>query len=140
MSAKNLDRYNRWRNITVAFRVSPEEDAQIETAVRLSGLTKQDYITRRLLCREVVVQGNPRVYKALRNELAAVLAELQRIEAGGGVDGQVLVIHDMLGINKGFSPRFLRRYADLHEVMTGAVTSYVEDVKSGDFPNESEQY
>ena len=62
------------------------------------------------------------------------------IGAGGGVDGQVLVIHDMLGINKGFSPRFLRRYADLHEVMTGAVTSYVEDVKSGDFPNESEQY
>lgn len=54
------------------------------------------------------------------------------IGAGGGVDGQVLVIHDMLGINKGFSPRFLRRYADLHEVMTGAVTSYVEDVKSGD--------
>ena len=62
------------------------------------------------------------------------------VRAGGGVDGQVLVIHDMLGINKGFSPRFLRRYADLHEVMTGAVTSYVEDVKSGDFPNESEQY
>ena len=58
------------------------------------------------------------------------------IGAGGGVDGQVLVIHDMLGINKGFSPRFLRRYADLHEVMTGAVTSYVEDVKSGDFPND----
>ena len=90
MSAKNLDRHNRWRNITVAFRVSPEEDAQIETAVRLSGLTKQDYITRRLLCREVVVQGNPRVYKALRNEFAAVLAELQRIEAGGGVDGELL--------------------------------------------------
>ena len=82
MSAKNLDRHNRWRNITVAFRVSPEEDREIETAVRLSGLTKQDYITRRLLCREVVVQGNPRVYKALRNELAAVLAELRRIEAG----------------------------------------------------------
>ena len=76
MSLKNRDNKNRWRNKTVAFRVSPEEDAQIETAVRLSGLTKQDYITRRLLCREVVVQGNPRVYKALRNELAAVLAEL----------------------------------------------------------------
>ena len=90
MSAKNLDRQNRWRNITVAFRVSPEEDAQIETAVRLSGLTKQDYITRRLLCREVVVQGNPRVYKALRNELAAVLAELQRIEAGAGVDEELM--------------------------------------------------
>ena len=90
MSLKNRDNKNRWRNKTVAFRVSPEEDAQIETAVRLSGLTKQDYITRRLMCREVVVQGNPRVYKALRNEFAAVLTELQRIEAGGGVDGELL--------------------------------------------------
>ena len=78
MSVKNLDRHNRWRNKTVAFRVSPDEDREIETAVRLSGLTKQDYITRRLLCRDVVVQGNPRVYKALRNELAAVLEELER--------------------------------------------------------------
>lgn len=74
----------------MAFRVSPEEDEQIETAVRLSGLTKQDYITRRLLCREVVVQGNPRVYKALRNELAAVLDELRRIEAGAAVDGELM--------------------------------------------------
>ena len=90
MSLKNRDNKNRWRNKTVAFRVSPEEDTQIETAVRLSGLTKQDYITRRLLCREVVVQGNPRVYKALRNELAAVLAELQRIEAGDGVDEELM--------------------------------------------------
>ena len=76
MSAKNLDTHNRWRNKTVAFRVSPEENKQIDAAVRLSGLTKQDYITKRLLCRDVVVQGNPRVYKALRNELAAVLEEL----------------------------------------------------------------
>lgn len=90
MSMKNLDTHNRWRNKTVAFRVSPEEDEQIETAVRLSGLTKQDYITRRLLCRDVVVQGNPRVYKALRNELAAVLAELRRIEAGSGVDDELM--------------------------------------------------
>lgn len=74
----------------MAFRVSPEEDEQIETAVRLSGLTKQDYITRRLLCRDVVVQGNPRVYKALRNELAAVLDELRRIEAGAAVDGELM--------------------------------------------------
>ena len=74
MSAKNLDKHNRWRNKTVAFRVSPEEDAQIETAVKLTGLTKQDYIIRRLLCRDVVVQGNPRVYKALRDQLAAVLS------------------------------------------------------------------
>ena len=90
MSLKNRDNHNRWRNKTVAFRVSPEEDWQIETFVKLSGLTKQDYITRRLLCREVVVQGNPRVYKALRNELAAVLAELQRIEAGAGVDEELM--------------------------------------------------
>ena len=90
MSVKNLDRHNRWRNKTVAFRVSPDEDREIETAVRLSGLTKQDYITRRLLCRVVVVQGNPRVYKALRNELAAVLEELERIEAGNGVVGELL--------------------------------------------------
>ncbi len=62
------------------------------------------------------------------------------IGAGGGVDGQVLVIHDMLGINKDFSPRFLRRYADLHTIMTNAITSYVADVKSGDFPSENEQY
>ena len=90
MSLKNRDNKNRWRNKTVAFRVSPEEDEQIETAVRLSGLTKQDYITRRLMCREVVVQGNPRVYKALRNEFAAVLVELQRIEAGAGVDEELM--------------------------------------------------
>ena len=62
------------------------------------------------------------------------------IGAGPGTDGQVLVLHDMLGINKGFSPRFLRRYADLHTTMTDAVSKYIEDVKSGDFPNENEQY
>ena len=90
MSAKNLDNHNRWRNKTVAFRVSPEEDEQLEIAVRLSGLTKQDYITRRLLNRDIVVQGNPRVYKALRDQLAAVLGELRRMEAGGGVDGELL--------------------------------------------------
>ena len=90
MSQKNRDEHNRWRNKTVAFRVSPEEDEQIEIAVKLTGLTKQDYITRRLLCRDVVVQGNPRVFKALRNQLAAVLEQLQRIEAGKGVDDDLL--------------------------------------------------
>lgn len=90
MSLKNMDNKNRWRSKMVGFRVSPEEDAQIETAVRLSGLTKQDYITRRLLCRDVVVQGNPRVYKALRDRFAAVLGELRRIEAGAGVDDELL--------------------------------------------------
>ena len=90
MSFKNRDEHNRWRNKTVAFRVSPEEDEQIEIAVKLTGLTKQDYITRRLLCRDVVVQGNPRVYKALRDQLAAVLEQLQRIEAGTGVEDDLL--------------------------------------------------
>ena len=74
-------------------------------------------------------------------ERARVVVDLPfGIGAGGGTDGQVLVIHDMLGINKGFSPRFLRRYADLHTVMTDAVGRYVADVKSQDFPNEQEQY
>ena len=90
MSAKNLDNHNRWRNKTVAFRVSEEENAQIDLAVKLSGLTKQDYITRRLLCKDVVVQGNPRVYKALRDQFVAVLDELRRIEAGAGVDDELL--------------------------------------------------
>ena len=62
------------------------------------------------------------------------------IGAGGGVDGQVLVMHDMLGINKGFSPRFLRRYADLSTIINDAVAHYIDDVKTSDFPNEKEQY
>lgn len=77
---KNLDCKGRWRNKTVAFRVSEEEAKLIDTQVALSGLTKQDYIVRRLQCRDVVVQGNPRVYKALKNQLAEVLTELQRIK------------------------------------------------------------
>lgn len=105
MSLKNRDEHNRWRNKTVAFRVSPEEDKQIETYVRLSGLTKQDYITRRLTHRDIVVQGNPRVFKALRNQLADVLSELQRIEAGGKVNDELLdvieMIADILGGLKG---------------------------------------
>ena len=105
MSLKNRDEHNRWRNKTVAFRVSPEEDKQIETYVRLSGLTKQDYITRRLTHRDIVVQGNPRVFKALRNQLADVLSELQRIDAGGEVNDELLdvieMIADILGGLKG---------------------------------------
>ena len=96
MSLKNRDEHNRWRNKTVAFRVSPEEDKQIETYVRLSGLTKQDYITRRLTHRDIVVQGNPRVFKALRNHLAEVLAELQRIESGSEVDDELLNVIEMI--------------------------------------------
>lgn len=98
MSHKNRDECNRWRNKTVAFRVSPEEDKQLETYVKLSGLTKQDYITRRLLKREVVVQGNPRVFKALREQLAAVLEELQRIEDGAKTDQELLEVIQMIAV------------------------------------------
>lgn len=96
MSLKNRDEHNRWRNKTVAFRVSPEEDKQIETYVQLSGLTKQDYIIRRLTHKDIVVQGNPRVFKALRNQLGDVLSELQRIEAGGDVNDELLDLIEMI--------------------------------------------
>ena len=77
---KNLDYKGRWRNKTVGFRVSEEEAKLIDTQVALSGLTKQDYIIRRLQCRDVVVQGNPRGYKALRNQRADIYEELKRLE------------------------------------------------------------
>lgn len=77
---KNLDYRGRWRNKTVAFRVSEEEAKLIDKCVALSGLTKQDYIVRRLQCREVVVQGSPRVYKALKNQMAEIYGELKRLE------------------------------------------------------------
>lgn len=96
MSMKNRDEHNRWRNITVGFRVSPEENELINKAVALSGLPKQEYCYRRCLNRDVVVQGNPRVFKALRNQLADMLAELQRIEAGSKVDDELLDVIEMI--------------------------------------------
>lgn len=90
MSAKNRDEHGRFRNITVGFRVSPEENEQINIAVALSGLPKQEYCYRKCLNRDVVVQGNPRVYKALRDQLAAVLDELKRIEAAGELRAELL--------------------------------------------------
>lgn len=90
MSARNRDDHNRWRSITVGFRVSPEENEQINAAVALSGLPKQEYCYRRCMEREIVVQGNPKVYRALRLQLTAVLEELRRIEAGGGVRDELL--------------------------------------------------
>ena len=90
MSAKCLDEQGRWRNKTVGFRVSPEEDAMIEVAVSLSGLTKQDYIMRKLTDREVVVMPSSRIYKALKSELAKVLVELERISQAGEVSKDLL--------------------------------------------------
>ena len=86
MSLKNLDDRGRFRSRTIAFRVSPEEGDLIDAAVRLSGLTKQDYIVRKLTDRSVIVTGNPKVYKALRNELLDVLNELRRIDNAAAVD------------------------------------------------------
>ena len=90
MSAKNMDTHNRWRSRQVAFRLSPEEADLLDTYVKLSGLTKQDYITRRLLDTDVVVQGNPRVFKALRNQMTEILTQLQRIEAGATPDAELM--------------------------------------------------
>ena len=90
MSAKNLDRHNRWRSKTIAFRMSPQEADILDSNVRLSGHTKQDYLCARALQQQITVVGNPRVYKALRNELAAVLDELKRIEAGAAVHDDLL--------------------------------------------------
>ena len=98
MSARNRDNKNRWRNITVGFRVSPEENELINKAVALSGLPKQEYCYRRCLNQDVVVQGNPRVYKALKMELAAVLAELQRIAARHGIDDELLDVIELIAV------------------------------------------
>ena len=83
MSRKVMDTQGRWRSKTVSFRMSPEENALLDSYARLSGMTKQDYMIARLLQKEIVVQGNPRVYKTLRNQLDAVLVELRRIESAG---------------------------------------------------------
>lgn len=80
MSLKNRDQKNRWRNKTVAFRVSPEEWEQVETFARLSGLNKQDYLIARVLQKDVVVNGNPRVFKALRNQLTNISFELSKLQ------------------------------------------------------------
>ena len=98
MSAKNRDNKNRWRNITVGFRVSPEENVLINKAVALSGLPKQEYCYRRCLNQDGVVQGNPRVFKALHKELAAVLTELQRIEAGEKINDELLNVIELITV------------------------------------------
>ena len=108
MSAKNRDEHGRFRNITVGFRVSPEENEQLNTAVALSGLPKQEYCYRKCLNRDIVVHGNPRVYKALRDQLAAVLDELRRIEAAGEIRDELyenieLITKTLLGMKEGCS-------------------------------------
>ena len=106
MSAKNLDKHNRFRNRQVAFRLSPEEADLLDTYVKLSGLTKQDYITRRLLAQDVVVQGNPRVFKALRNQLDEILQELRRLGNGENMNSELLeTIHFIAIIMNGLKEK-----------------------------------
>lgn len=92
MSAKNLDKKGRLRRKIVAFRVSPEEGKVIDTLVQLSGLTKQDYILKRLEEKEIVVVGNPRVYRALKRELEKVLIELTRLSSEDAVPDELLEV------------------------------------------------
>lgn len=95
---KKLDHNGRWRNRIVAFRISDEEAKLLNDLVALSGLTKQDYIMRRLLCRDVIVQGNPRVYKALKNQMAAIYEELKRLESIDSDNDELLYTLQVIAI------------------------------------------
>jgi 3-methyl-2-oxobutanoate hydroxymethyltransferase len=114
------------------YTVRAKENAEAEQLIEDAKLLEK------LGCFALVLEKIP---AALAEKVAKTISiPVIGIGAGGGVDGQVLVIHDMLGMNNEFSPRFLRRYLDLYEQMTKAIGNYVADVKSKDFPNSSEQY
>lgn len=115
---------------TYTVRAKEEEEAD--------KLMKDAKLLEKLGCFSIVIEKVP---AHLAEKVAkSISIPIIGIGAGGGVDGQVLVIHDMLGMNNEFSPRFLRRYMNLYEEMTSAIGQYVTDVKSSDFPNEKEQY
>ena len=115
---------------TYTVRAKKEEEAEI--------LLKNAQLLQESGCFSLVLEKIP---AALGTEVAAQLKiPVIGIGAGGGVDGQVLVMHDMLGITKNFSPRFLRRYLNLYEDIAGATKQYIKDIKDKDFPNEKEQY
>lgn len=114
------------------YTVRAKEEAEAEKLIEDAKLLE------RIGCFALVLEKIP---AALAEKVAkSISIPVIGIGAGGGVDGQVLVIHDMLGMNNEFSPRFLRRYLDLYEQMTKAIGNYVNDVKSQDFPNKNEQY
>ncbi len=114
------------------YAVRAKEEAEAEK------LLADAHLLEEIGCFAIVLEKIP---AALAARVASELTiPVIGIGAGGGVDGQVLVMHDMLGINKGFSPKFLRRYADLSTVINSAVSRYIDDVKTADFPNASEQY
>jgi 3-methyl-2-oxobutanoate hydroxymethyltransferase len=115
---------------TYVVRAREEEEAQ--------KLIHDAHLLQEAGCFAIVIEKVP---AALATRVAKELSiPIIGIGAGGGVDGQVLVLHDMLGINTEFKPRFLRSYLNLQEQITGAIGNYVQDVKSSDFPNEAESY
>lgn len=93
---KSLDAKGRWRNRNVGFRVSEEEAKLLDNLVELSGLAKQDYILRRLLNREVIVQGNPKVFKALKNQMTQIYEELKRLESVSDDNEELLIVVEMV--------------------------------------------
>ncbi len=98
MSAKNVDKHNRYRNITVGFRVSPQEADKLNKVVALSGLTKQEYCYRRCMERDIVVQGNPKVYKALKINMESILSELERINSNSELSDELLDIIELIAV------------------------------------------
>ena len=129
---------NKFGTYTVRAREEAEANKLIEDDSEAEKLIRDAHLLEEIGCFSLVLEKIP---AALATRVAQeVTIPVIGIGAGGGVDGQVLVMHDMLGINKGFSPRFLRRYADLSTTITEAVQAYVKDVKTQDFPNEKEQY
>lgn len=114
------------------YTVRAKEDEEAEK------LKSDALMLERLGCFAMVLEKVPA--KLAREVAESVSIPVIGIGAGNGVDGQVLVLHDMIGMNHEFNPRFLRRYLDMHAQMTSALQQYTEDVKSGDFPNEEEQY
>ena len=104
---KSLDVKGRWRNRNVGFRVSEEEAKLLDNLVELSGLAKQDYILRRLLNREVVVQGNPKVFKALKNQMTQIYEELKRLESVSDDNEELLIVVEMVAkIMKGMANEY----------------------------------
>ena len=125
LRAKSINKFG-------SYTVRAKEEAEAQK------LVEDAHLLEEIGCFSIVLEKIP---AKLAGEVARELSiPIIGIGAGGQVDGQVLVMHDMLGINKGFSPRFLRRYADLSNIITDSVKNYIKDVKTCDFPNESEQY
>lgn len=133
MSAKNIDKYNRFRSITVAFRVSPEEQKELNRAIALSGLPKQEYCYRKCMEREVVVQPSPRVYKALKTQMEFILNELQRIDVGGSIEPELLDprlqkrLFQMFGAEETNNLYFATQCKTLNEGLDEQVKGFMEE-------------